>query len=158
MSPLLRTIHWAALAVYLLSTVGLLLVLPGIARLPDAVAQRRALVRWLRPYNVLSVGAVGVLIISGASALTDLKALYGPAYVRLLWPLAAKLSLTFLLTMVATYLSFGLAHRIVRAELGALPVDAAQLQSMRGRLRGGAYLALVVALWTTWVGYGLAGR
>ena len=71
--------------------------------------------RQVRPYNVLSVGAVGVLIISGASALTDMKALYGPGYMLLLWPLAQKLALTFVLTMVATYLSFGLAHRLVRA-------------------------------------------
>jgi hypothetical protein len=110
----------------------------------------------LRPYNVLSVGAIGVLIISGASALTDLKALYGPAYVRLIWPLAGKLALTFLLTMVATYVSFGLAHRIVRAEQGRLPVDAQQLRSMLSRLRGAAMLALAIALWTSWVGRGLA--
>ena len=156
MSPLLRSVHLAALAVYLVSTVWLLLVLPGIARLTDPGEQRRRLVRQLRPYNVLSVGAVGVLIISGASALTDLKALYGPAYVRLLWPLAGKLSLTFLLTMVATYLSFGLAHRIVRAEQGKLPVDPGHLRGMLGRLRGGAWLALAVALWTSWSGYRLA--
>jgi hypothetical protein len=158
MSPLLRSVHLAALAVYLVSTIWLLLVLPGIARLTDPAEQRRRLVRRLRPYNVLSVGAVGVLIISGASALTDLKALYGPAYIRLLWPLAGKLSLTFLLTMVATYLSFGLAHRIVRAEQGKLPVDPAHLRGMLGRLRGGAWLALAVALWTSWSGYGLAAR
>lgn len=156
MSPALRTVHLSALAVYLLSTMALLLRLPGIARNPEPSAQRRLLVRWLRPYNVLSVGAVGVLIISGASALTDLKALYGPAYVRLIWPLAGKLTLTFVLTMVATYVSFGLAHRIVRAEQGGLPVDAQQLRSMLGRLRGAAILALAVALWTSWVGRGLA--
>jgi hypothetical protein len=158
MSPLLRTVHLAALAAYLVSTVWLLLVLPAIRRLPDPAEQRRRLARHLRPYNVLSVGAVGVLIISGASALTDLKALYGPAYTQLLWPLTGKLMLTFLLTMVATYLSFGLAHRLVRAEQGKLPVDAGQIRSMLGRLRGGAWLALAVALWTSWAGHGLAAR
>ena len=35
MSPLLRTVHLAALAVYLVSTIWLLLMLPGIARLAD---------------------------------------------------------------------------------------------------------------------------
>ena len=145
-----------ALAVYLASTVALLMRLPWIGRIGDPAEQRRVLVGWLRPYNVLSVGAIGVLIISGASALTDLKALYGPAYVRLIWPLAGKLALTFLLTMVATYVSFGLAHRIVRAEQGRLPVDAAQLRSMLARLRGAAMVALAVALWTSWVGRGLA--
>jgi len=156
MSPALRTVHLIAVAVYLISTVALLVRLPSIVRNPDPATQRRLLVRWLRPYNVLSVGAIGVLIISGASALTDLKALYGPAYVRLIWPLAGKLALTFLLTMVATYVSFGLAHRIVRAEQGRLPVDAQQLRGMLGRLRGAALLALAVALWTSWVGRGLA--
>ena len=158
MSPSLHAIHLAAVAVYLLSTLWMLAVLPGIARLGDANELRRRLVRHLRPYNVLSVGAVGVLIISGANALTDLKALYGPAYVRLLWPLAGKLALTFLLTMVATSVSFGLAHRVVRAEQGALPADAAQLRSMLRRLRGGLWLAIAVALWTSWAGYGLAPR
>jgi hypothetical protein len=158
MSPLLHAVHLAALAVYLVSTVWLVCVLPGIGRLTDPAEQRRRLVRQLRPYNVLSVGAIGVLIISGASALTDLKALYGPAYLRLLWPLTGKLTLTFCLTMVATYVSFGLAHRIVRAEQGNLPVDAAQLRSMLARLRGGAYLALALALWTSWVGYGLTAK
>ena len=158
MSPSLHAVHVAALAVYLVSTVWLLIALAGIGRVSDPAEQRRRLVRQLRPYNVLSVGAVGVLIISGASALTDMKAMYGPGYMLLLWPLTQKLALTFLLTMVATYLSFGLAHRLVRAEQGKLPVDAAQLQGMLGRLRGGAYLALAVALWTSWVGYRLSQR
>ncbi|HWP64454.1 MAG TPA: hypothetical protein VNO26_00915 [Candidatus Limnocylindria bacterium] len=156
MSPLLHGIHVAALVVYLASTLWLLVLLAAVGRVADPAEQRRRLVRQLRPYNVLSVGAVGVLIISGASALTDMKALYGPGYVLLLWPLAQKLALTFLLTMVATYLSFGLAHRLVRAEQGRLPVEPAQLRSMLTRLRGGAYLALAVALWTSWVGYRLA--
>jgi hypothetical protein len=158
MSPALHAFHVAAVAVYLLSTLWMLLVLPGVARLADAGELRRRLVRHLRPYNVLSVGAVGVLIISGAYALTDLKALYGPAYVRFLWPLTGKLALTFLLTMVATYVSFGLAHRVVRAEQGALPTDDKQLRSMVRRLRGGLWLAIAVALWTSWAGYGLVPR
>jgi len=158
MSATLHAVHLSALAVYLASTAWLLIVVARIRRVGDAAEQRRRLVARLRPYNVLSVGAVGVLIVSGASALTDMKALYGPAYVLLLWPLAGKLALTFLLTMVATYISFGLAHRVVRAEQGRLPVDPVHLRGMLGRLRGGAYLALVVALWTSWVGYRLGER
>ena len=78
------------------------------------------------PYNVLSVGALGVLVMSGASALTDMKVSYGAEYARFLWPLVGKLSLTFAVIKVATWLSFGLAHRLVRAELGQLPVEPEQ--------------------------------
>src|SRR6185295_3423943 len=110
----------------------------------------------LRPYNVLSVGALGVLVISGASSLTDLKAGLGRDFARLLWPLVGKLSLTFVLINVATYLSFGLAHRLVRAELGQLPVEAEKQAGMIRRMRSAAWLGVALAAWTTWVGIGLA--
>ena len=74
---------------------------------------------------------------------------------RLLWRLVGKLSLTFALILVATYVSFGLAHRLVRAELGQLPVDAAAQAGMIRRMRGGAWLGLALAAWTAWVGVGL---
>jgi len=96
-----------------------------------------------------------VLILSGASSLTEWKRTLGPAYGRLLWPLAGKLALTFALTMVGTWLSFGLAHRLVRAELGGLPVEPQLQRSMLRRLASGAWLAIVLAVWTTWVGLSL---
>ena len=129
--------------------------------LPTGMLPLLQIVEYLRAFLFGRLGWVplnAVLIISGASALTDMKAMYGPGYMLLLWPLFQKLALTFLLTMVATYLSFGLAHRLVRAEQGRLPVDERQLRGMLGRLRGGAYLALAVALWTSWVGYRLSER
>src|SRR5439155_23932594 len=86
--------------------------LPAMGTVEDPALQRRLLARGLRPYNVLSVGALGVLVISGASGLTDMKAMLGREFGRLLWPLVGKLSLTFLLINVATYFSFGLAHRL----------------------------------------------
>jgi hypothetical protein len=151
-----RWIHVLALAGYFGTTLALVLVfLPAAESIDDPALQRRLLARGLRPYNVLSIGALGVLVISGASALTDLKARYGPAYTHLLWPLVAKLGLTFLLINVATYVSFGLAHRLVRAELGQLPVEADKQAGMIRRMRGGAWLALGLAAWTTWVGLGL---
>src|SRR5262249_49094096 len=113
--------------------------------------------RGLKPYNVLSVGALGVLILSGASSLTEWKRMLGPAYGRLLWPLLGKLSLTFALTMVGTWLSFGIAHRLGRAELGGLPVGPEREASMIRRLAVGAWLAMGLAVWTSWAGVSLAG-
>jgi hypothetical protein len=156
MDALTRLLHVLALATYLGSTVALVLVLlPAAEAIDDAAMQRRVLARGLRPYNVLSVGALGVLILTGASSLTEWKRTLGPAYGNLLWPLFGKLTLTFTLTMVGTWLSFGLAHRLVRAELGGLPVEPEQQRSMLKRLAGGAWLAIVLAVWTTWVGLSL---
>src|SRR6266849_10066195 len=68
MDLLTRWIHLVAVAVYLGSTVAVALVfLPAMEAVADPALQRRLLARGLRPYNVLSVGALGVLVISGAS-------------------------------------------------------------------------------------------
>jgi hypothetical protein len=156
MSPLTRFVHVLALATYLGSTLAIVTVfLPAVGVLDDVALQRRVLAKGLRPYNVLSVGALGVLIMSGASALTDLKVHFGADYARLLWPLVGKLGLTFLLTMVGTYVSFGLAHRLVRAEMGQLPVDVEQQRGMVRRMAGACWLAIALAAWTSWVGLGL---
>ena len=146
-------IHVLALAVYLGSTLAVALVfLPAAEAVEDAALQRRILARGLRMYNVLSVGALGVLVISGASAVTDLKASLGPEFGRLVWRLAAKLALTFVLINVATYFSFGLAHRLVRAELGQLPVEPEKQAGMIRRMRTAAWLGVGIAAWTAWVG------
>ena len=156
MEALTRWIHLLALATYFGTTLGLALqLLPAAEMVTDPALQRRVLARGLRPYNVLSVGALGVLVISGASSLTEWKALLGHEFARLLWRLVGKLSLTFALILVATYVSFGLAHRLVRSELGQLPVDAASQAGMIRRMRGGAWLGLALAAWTAWVGVGL---
>lgn len=158
MDAFTRLIHLLATAVYLGATLALALVfLPAAETVDDPAVQRRLLARGLRPYNVLSVGALGVLVISGASGLTDLKAHLGPQFARLLWPLAGKLLLAFILINVATYLSFGLAHRLVRAELGQLPVEPEKQAGMIRRMRGAAWLGVGLAAWTAWVGLRLLG-
>src|SRR5262245_29672539 len=158
MDVLTRWVHLLAVAAYLGATLALALVfLPAAEAVADPAIQRRVLARGLRPYNVLSVGALGVLVISGASGLTDLKAALGPEFGRLLWRLVAKLGLTFVLINVATYLSFGLAHRLVRAELGRLPVEPEKQAGMIRRMRSAAWLGVALAAWTVWVGMRLAG-
>ncbi len=154
MDALARWLHMLSVATYIGTTLGVTLVLlPAAAAIQDAAARRTLLARNLRLYNVLSVGALGVLVISGASRLTDLKAALGPAFGRLIWPLAGKLTLTFVLINVATYVSFGLAHRLVRAELGQLPVEPDKQAGMIRRMRSAAWLGVALAVWTSWVGY-----
>jgi hypothetical protein len=153
MDALTRWIHLLALAAYGGTTLAMATVfLPAAAAMEDPALQRRILARGLRPYNVLSVGALGVLLLSGASGLTDYKGQMGPEFARLLWPLVGKLSLTFVLVNVATYFSFGLAHRLVRAELGQLPVEPEKQAGMIRRMRTAAWLGIGLAAWTAWVG------
>ena len=157
MDALTRWVHLLATGAYLGSTLALAAVfLPAVAALDDAALQRRVLARGLRPYNVLSIGALGVLVISGASGLTDMKVALRADYGRLLWPLVGKLALAFLLINVGTYLSFGLAHRLVRAELGRLPVEPERQAGMLRRMRATAWVGVVLAAWAAWVGLGLA--
>ena len=108
--------------------------------------------RWLSPYNLLSVGALLVLLISGGNAITDLKAAMGPRFVGLFGWLLLKLSLSFLLIFTATWMSFGLAHRLVRAERGQFPVEPELQHSILVRMRGVAWFALGLAAVTAWVG------
>jgi hypothetical protein len=148
-----RLIHLLGLAAYLGSTLDLVVVfLPAAGAEPDPARRRRVLARGLRAYNLLSVGALGVLVLSGASGLTDLKGRLLADYTRLLWPLVFKLALAFALILVGTYLAFGLAHRLVRAELGGLPVDEAVERALLRRMRWTAWVAIVLATWTAWAG------
>src|SRR5438552_16405843 len=104
MDALTRWVHLLAVAVYLGATLAVALVfLPAMEVVEDPALQRRLLARGLRPYNVLSVGALGVLVVSGASGLTDMKAMLGWVLVRLVWTLMGNLSLTFVLFMFASY-------------------------------------------------------
>jgi uncharacterized membrane protein len=153
MDDLTRWVHLLGLAVYLGSTLALvLMVLPAVEQVGDPAEQRRLVAKALRPYNVLSIGALGVLLMTGASSLTDLKATLRADFGRLLWPLAWKLLLAFLLINVATYLSFGLAHRLVRAEIGQLPVEPERQASILKRMRATAWVCVALAAYTTWVG------
>ena len=153
MDAFTRWVHFVGLVTYLGTTLGLVVVLlPMAQRIDDPAAQRKMLSRWLSPYNLLSVGALLVLLISGASAITDLKASMGPRFTALFAWLLLKLSLSFLLIFVATWMSFGLAHRLVRAERGQLPVEPEWQRSILVRMRGVAWFALGIAGVTAWVG------
>src|SRR5258705_912500 len=154
MDPLTRLVHVLALAVYLGATIGLAVVfLPAVAAIEDPALQRRVLARGLRPYNVLTFAALLAALATGWSAITDLKSHLGPGFGQLVWLLAGKLGLTFLLIVLpASYLSFGLEHRLVRAEVGDLPVEPEKQRAMLGRMRGAARLAVALTVWITWMG------
>ena len=76
-----------------------------------------AVIRW---YHPTSLAALGVLVMTGAFALTSAKAALGPQYFpTLFWLLGPKLLLAFVLVMLSSYQFFGLGLRLVRS----LPQD-----------------------------------
>jgi hypothetical protein len=154
MDPFTRLVHVLALAVYLGSTLALVLVfLPAAATIDDPAVAASASAPGNQPRNVLSFAALLLALATGWSAITDLKAHLGPAFGQLIWLLAAKLGATFLLIVLpASYLSFGLAHRLVRAEVGGLPVEPDIQRGMLGRMRGAAWLAIALTVWVSWMG------
>ena len=101
---------------------------------------------------------LGILIMSGAFRLTAYKAQLGPDFfTRIGEPLALKLALVFVLINGATYVVFGLAHRLVRMVEWGDPVSPDKLASMIARMRGASIFNLVLAAWITWVALGIPG-
>lgn len=140
-------LHVLAGAVYLGSTIAVLFsVLPIVGGAADAAERRRLFARGMRAYNPLSIGALGVAIMTGAFNLTDFKAALGKGFAPELGQILAwKLFAVFLLILVATGLSFGIAHRTVREELGDIPIDEAELMRRMDRLPRMLWLAIALA-------------
>lgn len=113
MAPFLHTV---AVAVYLGGTVFLGVVLIPVVRRHGLDARgMRLLARALRIFHPVSLASLGVLVVTGAVALTPIKESLGPEYVpRLLGLLALKLSLVFVLILVSSYQFFALGPRLLR--------------------------------------------
>ena len=143
-------VHVLAFTVYTLATVALIGAgVPAIAAAKDHARRARRAAAILRVYDPLSLAALGVAIMTGAFSLTEYKAALGAAFFdRMGPPLAWKLFFTFLLINVATYMAFGIGHRIVRAVDWGEPPDAARLSAVLRRLivSGVIALALIAAI------------
>ncbi len=147
-------LHVLALVVYGGATAALwLMVLPAAEAIEDPAIRRTSLSRALRVYDPLAIATLGIVVMTGATNLTTYKnALRAEFFAKMGWLLLWKLSLAFAVIMVGTYVTFGLAHRIVRSELLEDPVDPAWLASMSRRLRAACILLLVLLAITAWFG------
>src|SRR3990167_3550252 len=102
---LLSWLHLISLAVYLGSLVGLwVMVLPVLSAIQNYEERIKMVARSLKLYNPVQSASLGVLILSGAFQLTDLKAAYRELFLRELGlTLAVKLLLSFFLIVFSTY-------------------------------------------------------
>lgn len=147
-------LHLSALTAYLGAVVSLpVILLPSLAAIEKIEERARLLARGLKFYNPLQTGALGVLILSGAVQLTELKAAYRELFTqRIGMALAVKLALAFVLIILSVYQSMGLGHRFVRRYEGGEPVSAQELGSIVRRLRSSAWCIFALALVTLWAG------
>jgi uncharacterized membrane protein len=153
-------LHVLGLAVYGGASVAVVaLLLPAARAVSDPAERRSVLARAFRVYDPLAVGALGVVVMTGAINLTSYKAaLAGEFFQRLGGLLVWKLGTAFLVVMGGTYVAMGLGHRIVRAEALQIPVDGAQLDTMLRRVSHATWINLVILAITIWLGLALGHR
>ena len=146
-------LHLLAFAVYTGTTLAVVIMgLPLARREEDPERRRDVAAAILRLYDPLTIGALGVLIMTGAFNLTTYKdALRGLFFDRLGVLLAWKLFFTFLLVNLGAYIAFGIGHRIVRSCDSEETVDPAWVDSMLKRLRSSAVLALALIAMIVWI-------
>jgi uncharacterized membrane protein len=150
-------LHVIALIVYLGAVVGFWrMLLPSTVILDKHDDKVRVLARGLKFYNPLQVGALGIVLFSGAFQLTELKAAYRETFIKqFAFSLGIKLSFAFLLVLFSVYQALGIGHRFVKRVEGGSEVKPDELASIVRRLRGANWLMLFVAAITLWLGMAL---
>lgn len=147
---MLFRVHLLATGLYLGTTAGLaLFTVPQARRVTDGAARRTALAHSLRIYDPLAIALLGVMVMTGAWSITELKQTLGTNYfidfgAHLIW----KLGLAFLVVMSGTYIAFGLGHRLVRQDEWGEEIDEAKLRGMTTRLAGAAWLTVALTIAT----------
>ena len=147
-------LHIIALLAYLGPILGLgVMLLPSLSSIETHEDKVHFLARGLKFYNPLQVGALGLVLFSGAFELTHLKAMYREMFLKELgYNLAIKLTFAFLLVFFSVYQAMGIGHRFVkRRELGE-SITPAELDSVVRRLTGANWLILFLAIITIWLG------
>jgi len=147
-------LHLIALIVYLGAVVGFwLMLLPSTAILENHEDKVRFLARGLKFYNPLQVGALGIILFTGAFQLTELKAAYRETFIKALaYNLSLKLLFAFLLVIFSVYQALGVGHRFVRRVEGGDAIKPDELSSIIRRLKSANWLILTFAAITIWLG------
>ncbi len=147
-------LHLIALIVYLGAVVGFwLMLLPSVAILEQHKDRVRFLARSLKFYDPLQVGALGVILFTGAFQLTELKAAYRETFLHhVAYNLGIKLLFAFLLVVCSVYQCLGLGHRFVKRVEGGDEVSVEDLKSIIRRLKGANWAILILVSITLWFG------
>jgi hypothetical protein len=147
-------LDFIALIFYLCAVIGFwLMLLPSVAILDKHEDKVQFLARGLKFYNPLQVGALGIILFTGAFQLTELKAAYRETFVKqLAFKLGVKLFFAFLLVLFSVYQALGIGHRFVRRYEGGDTVTAPELDSIVRRLKSANWCILLLTAITLWLG------
>jgi uncharacterized membrane protein len=150
-AEILVWIHVLAWAAYFGAQFAVIYMLIPVAEgAPDEAHRRASLITGFKFYNPFSIGMLGIVVITGAMRLTDLKAeMKFNYFAQIGEPLAIKLGLAFLLIFIQTYITFGMSFRIGRQEEVAAHGDGPaftveQLNSMLKRIRAMIWVTIVL--------------
>lgn len=146
--------HIISLTLHIGLVVALwLILLPALRRESLRESRTELLVRVLRVYNPVQIGLLGILTLTGASMVTDLKALHGTAYTQEFGAaLAVKLLLAFFVIMLGTWQCMGIAHRFVRLTESPEGVTAEGTDAVLRKLDRSSVMMLVFLAVTVWAG------
>jgi uncharacterized membrane protein len=147
-------LHLIALIVYLGAIIGLWMVfLPSVKAVVKHEDRVQFLAHGLKFYNPLQVGALGIVLFSGAFQLTELKAAYRETFVSQFgYDLGIKLLFAFFLVLFSVYQAMGIGHRFVRRRQVGESVTPEQLNAIMSRLKAANWGILTLALITLWLG------
>ncbi len=152
-------LHLIALIVYFGAVVGFwLMLLPAAIGLEKHEEKLQFLARGLKFYNPLQVGALGIILFTGAFQLTELKAAYRELFMKeIAYALGVKLLFAFFLVIFSVYQALGIGHRFVRRYESGDMATAAELDAVVRRLKSANWGILLLAAITLWLGMRLQG-
>lgn len=157
--------HLCAMAAYVGAQFAVIyMLMPAAETAPNETARRASLIAGFKFYNPFTIAVLGIIVITGAMRLTDLKAsMKFDYFARIGAVLELKLALAFLLIFIQTYITFGLAFRIGRQEEVAAHGDGEaftveQVNSMLRRIRSMAWFTILLAAAVIWVSLTMVSR
>lgn len=147
-------LHVLALVVYLGAIIGLaFMLLPAVSAAEKHEERAQLLARGLKLYNPLQIGALGIILFSGAFQLTQLKAAYRETFIQEFgFSLGIKLLFAFLLVIFSVYQAMGIGHRFVKRHELNESITPHEINSVVHRLKSANWLILILALVTLWFG------
>ena len=147
----LMWLHLCAMASYVGAQFAVIyMLIPAAETAPNEAARRASLIAGFKFYNPFTIAMLGIVVITGAMRLTDVKAEMKFEYFSRIWAaLSLKLGLAFLLIFIQTYITFGLAFRIGRQEEVAAhgdgePFTVERLNSMLSRIRAMTWVTILL--------------